>query len=272
MCKSWGKPLHWVPSPFLPFISTEMPCTLLSAAHIHGKVLQALVNAQERKCQGRLMGEVKSSWKKFRSSLTWKGDLKGWLWDYENFLAQSAQAKESSRQPVEGRWSSFSSSTPVNPPSSGRLTSNPNEPAHTAVLYQPFGQSQHSVSHPALCTAPTRHPQSSLLSEDHEAGWPRLPTASRHHLLPIRESSVITSFSISAIDPLPNFIKPSVSGITFSLRSVLEVSVFWKSSNFDNEILCKLEHAHSMLYHHMVKFSPPSDLINSVYKFLGMPP
>lgn len=48
--------------------------------------------------------------------------------------------------------------------------------------------------------------------------------------------------------------------------------MFWKSSNFDNEILCKPEHAHSMLYHHMVKFSLPSDLINSVYKFLGMPP
>lgn len=31
------------------------------------------------------MGEVKSSWKKFRSSLSQKGNLKGWLCDYEHF-------------------------------------------------------------------------------------------------------------------------------------------------------------------------------------------
>lgn len=85
---SWGKILHCILSPFLPFISTERPHTLFSAAcvhGIHGKVLQAFVNTQERKCQGRLMGEVKSSWKKFRSSLARKGNLKGWLCDYEHF-------------------------------------------------------------------------------------------------------------------------------------------------------------------------------------------
>lgn len=47
---------------------------------------------------------------------------------------------------------------------------------------------------------------------------------------------------------------------------------FWRSSDFANEMLCMPERAPSMPYHHMVKFSPPSDLINSVYKFLGMPP
>lgn len=48
--------------------------------------------------------------------------------------------------------------------------------------------------------------------------------------------------------------------------------VLWKSRNAGDETLGKPEHAHSVLYHHMVKFSPPSDLINGVYKFLGMSP
>lgn len=155
--------------------------------------------------------------------------------------------------PLKGRWSATTMSWHTQ-----KCYRDHSDKANTYYLTPRFAYSPHQ--------APT------MLSEDCWAGWPGLPTAFPRRLLPIRESSVITSFSISAIDLFSNFIKPSTRGITFSPRSVLEVSVFWKSSNFDNEILCKPEHAHSMFYHHMVKFSPPSNLINSVYKFLGMPP
>lgn len=88
------------------------------------------------------------------------------------------------------------------------------------------------------------------------------------HLMPTLAEKKIKGGS----NPFSNFTKLSPRGKTSSLMPVLEESMFWKSSNFTNEMLCMPEHAPSLPYQHMVKFSPPSDLINTVYKFLGMPP
>lgn len=199
-----ASPLH---SSFLPFTSTEEPHTLLSTAHvhgIHGKVLKALVNHnRENATAGLGRGEVKRSWKTFRSSLPWKDNLKvveitnpRWLWA---LLCRTGSCQKSSFPDGFWRGDEAASACPLQPP----------------FLSPPFQ---------------------------------------------------------STSDLSSNFIKPSTRGISFFPMSVLEVSVFWKSSNFDNEILGKAVRAHSMLHRHMAKFSSPTDLINSVYKFLGMPP
>lgn len=64
---------------------------------------------------GQAYGRVEKQLKKFRGSLSWKGNLKGWLCDYEHFPAGSTQAKESFWQPVEERWSFFTLSTLIDP-------------------------------------------------------------------------------------------------------------------------------------------------------------
>lgn len=94
------------------------------------------------------------------------------------------------------------------------------------------------------------------------------PMPDRHRVL----CRARTTKPPTPFQPFSDFTRPSTRGTAFSLRSSLEVSVFSKSTDADNEILRKPQHAHSMPYHHMVKFSPPSDIINIVYKFLGMPP
>lgn len=187
MCMSWGKTLHCILSPFLPFISTERPHTLFSAAcvhGIHGKVLQAFVNTQERKCQGRLMGEVKSSWKKFRSSLSQKGNLKGWLCDYEHFscwisssqgillMASSAYLLQSTL-PLQGRWPATTMSW------------------HTQKCYTDHSDNANTCYLTPLCVQPTpgtHHAERGLLS--------RLARAAHHLFSPPPSHQGIFSYHL----------------------------------------------------------------------------
>lgn len=168
---------------------------LLNATHVHGKALQALANARERKYQGRLMGEVKRSWKRAEKLL------------------------------VLERW-----------------------PKRLAMWWQVLS-CWISSSQGMLLTAQGREMKLFQLIRSNQCSLPR--AAHQRPLLYLCQAIWWNDYFLPEVSP---------------------GAVLWKSSNVGDETLGKAEHAHSVLHHHTVKFSPPSDLINSVYKFLGMSP